>query len=244
VDNSTNAPSLASDDFPAFDEAAVRAELASHTLHDLPPACVWPVTGTEHTRWTPAATMLPPDEAAAVRQRVAHIDDPAKRKAAEAELVLEAIRPRALGARIAMGAPRGNLVQRALASNQAEIWRLEADEQRITEALAEVRGFRTVVDPNTGEAVPEEVPVVTGTQRAAYEIELSQIRARKAAVGGVTGQKRVAEAKELEVAARRRAHEERAFLHEVARRTAEREREERIERAVADRAKMRGASVL
>lgn len=160
-------------------------------------------------------TMLSPEQAGDIPQRLARIADPVARKQAEAEMVEAAMTAHANASNVKRGHPTGNAVDREVAAISVQILDLEAESQSNVAKLSAVARYDQVTDPTTGHPTPVPVPLLNDAARARLEDRQRQIVQAILELEGPGGKHRIdrAAAEELEKA--RAAHEQARIVREA-----------------------------
>lgn len=157
------------------------------------------------------ATALPPAMQREVADKLAAFGPLSTEaaKAKEAELTADAIRSQRSRNIVKLGVGKdATPYHRELAAIAREVDDLMRDHDNIQGELERVEGYRTEVDPETGEPKPVKVYAVTGTKAKAYvERQQDILRQVRLLVGddngpGIEGARRVREALVESVAAR------------------------------------------
>jgi hypothetical protein len=142
----------------------------------------------------PSLSALPPKMQQRIREKLASVT-PGNRDIFEREFIEQELRDNSYRLRVLAGAGEGaNDYQREALSVVQDIFRLESEAETIKARLEEVRGHRTEVDPETGEAKPVPIMAVGAEQRSALETRLTQIGHQLTMLEGPEGDRRRAEA--------------------------------------------------
>lgn len=168
-----------------------------------------------------------------------------RRAAAESEVVMAVYRDHLPALRVATGLGEdATPYHRELASIAANYRAYAQEFQRIAEELAEVGGYKTVTDPETGEQKPETVWRLQGQQRTWREARLQSLNhamnllQREDGTLGPEGQARVRQAMKEAAQARLALKQAAEDKVEVERRAAAKVREDRIAEQVDVRTRM------
>lgn len=216
-------------DFPAFDAAAVRADIEDYNSARAtgePAPSRAQVSGAQAQF---VVTMLAPEDRGDIPQRLAAISDPAERARMEAKLVEPVVRRLANAANIRRGHPNGTAYDQAVAEVTNQVSALLDEDDRLAEDMAKVIRYDTRTDPQTGQ--PSHTPIygLSGRAREFAEQRRVDIVKHIAQLEGPEGKLRLERAREAELAKRAGQHEEARILHLAEKRSHEIVAEERIE---------------
>ncbi len=228
-------------DYPDFDEAAVRAEIQAYdSTRAMGPAAKPRAMASDDDRASKLFQLsaLSPEDRAEVNQRLQGITDPERRAAAEAREVEAVIRRYAVASNLRRGNPNGNAFDREVAALSVEVDVLKREAARIREELQEVGRYET--GPR-GQALP--VYRYSGLRRSEMEARLQNIAANIEELEGVGGWHRLNRAMNEAVDARRKAHEEARIMHMAEKRAAQILAEDRIEALAQAKARNMKASL-
>ncbi|QZD86681.1 hypothetical protein [Qipengyuania psychrotolerans] len=224
---------LAPANIPTEHQPYAQRILAMDAIDDVPGSAVVP----EGVKLSPMKVhSLAPEMRAEVEAQL-HALPPEQREAAEHELVAARVREELPSIRLKGGHGEGAL---PFHREMLNVTRRHEDLRRVRDQyaayLAEVSGFETTVDPETGEAVPQEVLAIQNpVRRRAYAVHIAdverQMRLLIAPDGGfgLEGKKLVDKALAQSAALLHRRDQEAADLAEVRRRAAHINREKSIE---------------
>lgn len=181
----------------------------------------------------PALTAFPPDQQATIRQRVGSNSPEAIKGAIHGYLM-----DRKKDFLIAAGPGEGaTQTQRVMLEQAIRVRDYQAEMDRIDAELADVVGYETQFDEK---GAPSAVAVhrLTGQRRKEWEARRATIGYQMGLIAGVEGDREISEANRADAIA---AHERRTMLadhKEIRRRAVHMAREDRLNAAAAQRAKM------
>lgn len=189
-------------------------------------------------------TALPPDRQKEVQERLATVP-PEQRAQREAEFTAEIIQQMRPSLRALTGVgPQALPYHREGVALAAEARRLVQDATRLGKELEEIAGYRSEVNPATGQAEPKPVYRVQGPSRAAKERALHELIYRytllfnEDGTPGIEGARRMKQALYESVQLLKQRDEARAEMAEVERQAKEQVRNERIAAKVGARVRM------
>jgi len=232
----------------APEDQALADEIATFTMEDVPSD--HSITGAVVLRGRITAKAFAPETRDRIMAEVAQV--PADRAAAvEDRLVLEELRKRRMDNLVKNGPNTPDLFQQERFALVGELERLDAEFNRLSSELAEVARMdteydpagRPIIDPSTGAPKRKTTYRYEGDARRAKETRSAEIIAHIAALEGGEGKRRLDKALYEEVERRKEIQQQLADHAEIERRAREKVREDRIEKAATQRARIKGASV-
>ncbi|OWQ98250.1 hypothetical protein [Sphingopyxis witflariensis] len=159
----------------------------------------------------------------------------AARDAREGELVLAAMKQRALDVRVHQGPGVGaNAYQVEMFAQARKLQELDREQQRIFADLAQFDGFTTgAIDPTTGEPTAEKRYRIQGERRRHLEDRLGMIAQEALHIEGDEGSRRMRKALEKAIDDTKKSRDQFAILQEAKARAVHNAREDKINHLAA-----------
>lgn len=188
----------------------------------------------DRTEFKPTLSALSPDMRQPIAAQLVGLTGAAREKR-ESELVLAAMKERALDVRVHLGPGVGaNAYQIEMFAQAKQLRALDREQTRILAELAEFDGYKAgAVDPTTGEPVAEKIYRYQGERRRALEIRLGEIAQSAHHLDGAEGDARLKAALKKAVDDVKKSRDQYAVLEEAKARAAHNAREDRINRLAA-----------
>ncbi|HWJ68867.1 MAG TPA: hypothetical protein VNS79_02300 [Sphingobium sp.] len=181
----------------------------------------------------PTLSAFPPDQQDIIRQR-AGSNSPEAIKGAIHSYLMDRKRDFLINAGAGEGATH---TQRVMLEQASKVRDIKAELDRVDAELAEVVGYETQFDEK-GAPIPVPIHRLTGQRRKEWEARRATLGHQMGLIAGIEGEREISEANRADAVA---AHEMRTMLadhKEIRRRAVHMAREDRLNAAAAQRAKM------